>query len=198
MTLKEIAYDILLKEKEIDAVILEIFETGSQLFLQRETDLDYVVICRSYKQRRKKNVLELDGKKYDILFIDEIAVAAALDFDEIYYVNKEVKIFNYYFERNIRKTVYGDFNINWSMLDHKDKYLAYIKDRYLNKSQMPRHINRWKMGKSFVPYYIILNIYKNNKVEVTPTMLADIQQLYSRNEASESIIEWIDQEIEKI
>lgn len=198
MTIKEIAEDILLKEKELEVLILEIFETGSQLFVDRDTDLDYVVVCSNYKQRRKKNVVELDGKKYDILFIDEVAVAAALDFDELYYVNKEVKIFNYYFERNIRKTVYGDFNINWNMLEHKDKYLAYIKDRYLNKSQMPRHINRWKMGKSFVPYYIILNIYKNNKVEITPTMLADIQQLYSRNEASESIIEWIDQEIEKI
>ena len=198
MKLKEIAEDILLKEKELEANILEIFETGSQLFINRDTDLDYVVICRNYKQRRKKNVLEADGKTYDILFIDELAVAAALNFDELYYVNKEVKIFNYYFEKNIRKTIYGDFDIQWNMLEHKEKYLAYIKDRYINKSQMPRHTNRWKIGKSFVPYYIILNIYKNNKVEITDLMLNDIKQLYSRTESSESIINWIDQEINKI
>jgi len=198
MKLKEIAEDILLKEKELEANILEIFETGSQLFINRDTDLDYVVICRNYKQRRKKNVLEADGKTYDILFIDELAVAAALNFDELYYVNKEVKIFNYYFEKNIRKTIYGDFDIQWNMLEHKEKYLAYIKDRYINKSQMPRHRNRWKIGKSFVPYYIILNIYKNNKVEITDLMLNDIKQLYSRTESSESIINWIDQEINKI
>jgi hypothetical protein len=111
MKLKEIAEDILLREKELEATVLEIFETGSQLFLDRETDLDYVVVCKNYKQRRKKNILQIDDKTYDILFIDEVAVFAALNFDEIYYVNKEVKIFNYYFEKNIRKTIYGNFDI---------------------------------------------------------------------------------------
>jgi hypothetical protein len=198
MTIKEIAEETLLKEKELEALILEIFETGSQLFVNRDTDLDYVVICKNYKQRRKKSVIQIDGKTYDILFIDEIAVAAVLNFDELYYVNKEVKIFNYYFEKNIRKTIYGNFDIQWNMLEHKEKYLAYIKDRYINKSQMLRHTNRWKIGKSFVSYYIILNIYKNNKVEITESMLNDIKQLYSRTEASESIISWIDEEINKI
>jgi hypothetical protein len=198
MKLKEIAEDILLREKELEATVLEIFETGSQLFLDRETDLDYVVVCKNYKQRRKKNVLQIDDKIYDILFIDEVAVFAALNFDELYYVNKEVKIFNYYFERNIRKTIYGNFDIQWNMLEHKQKYLNYIKDRYINKSQMPKHKNRWKIGKSFVPYYIILNIYKNNKVEITEPMLNDIKQLYSRTEESESIISWIDNEISSI
>jgi hypothetical protein len=84
------------------------------------------------------------------------------------------------------------------MLEHKQKYLNYIKDRYINKSQMPKHKNRWKIGKSFVPYYIILNIYKNNKVEITELMLNDIKQLYSRTEESESIISWIDNEISSI
>jgi hypothetical protein len=195
MTVKEIAEDILLKEKELEAIILEIFETGSQLFVERDNDLDYVVICKNYKQRRKKNVIQVDGIIYDILFIDELAVYATLDFDELYYVNKEVKIFNYFYEKNIRKTVYGNFDIKWNMLDHKEKYLTYIKDRYINKSQMPIHKNRWKIGKAFIPYYIILSIYKNNKVEITDLMLKDIKQLYSRTEESESIISWIDANI---
>jgi hypothetical protein len=195
MTLKEIAEDILLKEKELESTILEIFETGSQLFVEKNNDLDYVVVCKNYKQRRKKTVLQINNITYDILFIDELAVYAALNFDELYYVNKEIKIFNYFYEKNIRKTIYGNFDIQWNMLDHKEKYLAYIKDRYINKSQMLIHKNRWKLGKAFIPYYIILSIYKNNKVEITDVMLKDIKQLYNKTEESESIINWIDANI---
>jgi hypothetical protein len=194
MTLKEIAEDILLKEKELEATILEIFETGSQLFVERNNDLDYVVVCKNYKQRRKKNLIQVDGITYDILFIDELAVYATLDFDELYYVNEKVKIYNYFWEKNIRKTIYGSFDIKWNMLDHKDKYLAYIKDRY-NKAQMSIHKDKWKLGKIFLPYYIILSIYKNNKVEITDDMLKDIIQLYSKTEESISIISWIDANI---
>ena len=41
---------ILVSQNETSTTILEIFKTGSQLFIENPSDLDYVVICENYKK----------------------------------------------------------------------------------------------------------------------------------------------------
>jgi hypothetical protein len=192
MNIKSIAEDILLKEREEDAVILEIFETGSQLFVDRDTDYDYIVVCKDYMQRYRRTRVEDNGKKLDIVFIDEKAVHARLDFNDLHYLKLNEKIYNYFFESNIRKTVYGSFDIDWNMLEHKEEYLSYIKKTYLS---LKKHPNSRIIGKSFVHYYIILKIFENNKIEITEQMTEDIELLYSGSQECESIIQWIDSQL---
>jgi hypothetical protein len=192
MTIKSIAEEILLREREEDAVILEIFETGSQLFTDRENDYDYIVVCKDYMQRYRRTHLEDNGKKLDIVFIDEKAVQSLLDFEDLHYVKQNVKLYNYFFEPNIRKTVYGSFDIDWSMLEHKEEYLNHLKENYAN---LKKFSNRHKIGKSFVHYYIILKIFENNEVEITEQMTEDIELLYSGSQECESIIQWIDSQL---
>jgi hypothetical protein len=73
------------------------------------------------------------------------------------------------------------------MLEHKKEYFDYIKERY-NRFNLLKLGNVWKIGKVFVHYYIILNILKNNKVEITPQMKFDIDLFYSRSANAEPLI----------
>lgn len=182
---------MLVSQKETEATILEIFVTGSRVFLERNTDQDFVAICRNYKQRRTRRSFERGGIVYDIVIIDETAVSASFDFSDLFYVPKEIKFFNYMFDKNIRKTVYGGVELNWSMLDHKQEYLAFIKDRFNNKSNLGILKDPWRMGKSFVHYYTILKIYENNKVEITEEMLNNITLLYGGTEEAKPVIDWV-------
>ena len=49
MDIKKHVEDILIRIGAVDATILEIHKTGSQLFISNSTDLDYVVICSNFK-----------------------------------------------------------------------------------------------------------------------------------------------------
>jgi len=189
MDIKAIAEDILLKEREGDAIILEICETGSQLFTDRDNDYDYMIICKNYMQRYRRTHIEDSDKQLDLIFMDEKAVQSLLDFNDLHYVKQNVKIYNYFLEPTIRKTIYGSFDIDWNMLEHEEEYLSHIKDSY---SQLKKYPNRWKIGKSFVHYYIILKIFENNKVEITDKMYEDIELLYKGVIECEPIIQWID------
>ena len=195
MEIKQIAEQELVKQVELNATILEIFITGSKLFLDRNTDYDYVVICENFQQRRRKIIVTIENKKYDFVFIDKTALPYLFDFDNIEYLHPRIKFFNYLFDAGIRKTIYGGYDVGWSMLDHKEKYLEHIKHYYLDVARMPIHKNRWKFGKMLVHYYIILSIYNNNKAEITEEMLQDIRLLYSNVIESEQIITWIDEQM---
>ena len=69
------------------------------------------------------------------------------------------------------------------MLDYKQSYLEYIKLKY--EKTLKRTINRTKGTKAFVHFYIILKIYENNKIEITPEMLQDIRTLYDAIDGSQ-------------
>jgi hypothetical protein len=189
MNIKQLAENLLIKQKEDNAVILEIFQTGSNVFnLGREKDNDYVIICENYGQRKRREFVLDNNIKYDILIMDKKAVLASLDFDDYIYIQNDIKLFSYFYDDNIRKTVYGNANLNWSMLNHKEKYIKYIKDRFATTKY---HIlpDPWRLGKHLVHYYVVLKIYENNKAELTEQILLDIETLYSGTEVSMPIIE---------
>jgi hypothetical protein len=191
MNIKKIAERLLIEQKEDNAVILEIFQTGSNVFdVERKKDDDYVVICENYGQRKRREIIIENDIKYDILIMDKKAVEASLDFDDYIYIKNDIKLFSYFYDVSIRKTIYGNSNLNWSMLDHKNKYIDYIKNRFAStKYHMLPEI--WKFGKHLVHYYVVLKIYENNKAELTDQMLLDIKSLYDTTEASIPIIEWV-------
>jgi hypothetical protein len=191
MNIKEIAERLLIEQKEDNAVILEIFQTGSNVFdVKRKKDDDYVVICENYGQRKRREIIIENDIKYDILIMDKKAVEASLDFDDYIYIQNDIKLFSYFYDVSIRKTIYGNSNLNWSMLDHKNKYIDYIKNRFAStKYHMLPEI--WKFGKHLVHYYVVLKIYENNKAELTDQMLLDIKSLYDTKETSLPIIEWV-------
>jgi hypothetical protein len=187
MLIKEIVDKILEEQKETNAEILEIFKTGSQVLTSINGDKDFVVVCKNYTKNRTKQIVNRDNINYDIIIIDEKAMYSCLDFGDTSLVHKDVKFFNYFFEKNIRETVYGGIDINWSMLEHKEEYLNYIKERY-KRTNLLNIKNVYKIGKVFVHYYIVLTILNNNKVEITPKMKLDIDLFYSRSANAEPLI----------
>lgn len=190
MNIKQLAENLLIQQKENNAIILEIFQTGSNVFnLERENDNDYVIICENYGQRKRREFVVDNDIKYDILIMDKKAVLASLDFDDYIYIQNDIKLFSYFYDDAIRKTVYGSANLNWSMLNHKEKYIDYIKNRF---SKTKYHIlpDPWRVGKHLVHYYLVLKIYENNKAELTEELLVDIKTFYSGTEASMPMIEW--------
>jgi len=197
MEIKEIAENILQEQQETSASILEIFMTGSNVFsMNRNVDNDYVVICENYGQRKRRTFITIDDAKYDILIMDINAVKASLDFDDNDYIPQDIKLYSYFYDTAIRKTVYGQSDLDWSMLNFKTKYLNYIKNFYKEK-KYDSVKEPWKYGKKFVHFYVVLKIFENNKPEITEDMLINIKKLYDSTEDSKEIIEWVITEISK-
>jgi hypothetical protein len=191
MNIKELAQRLLTEQRENTAVILEIFQTGSNVFnVGRKKDDDYVVICENYGQRKRRQIVIENEIKYDILIMDKKAVEASLDFDDYIYIQNDIKLFGYFYDVSIRKIIYGNSNLNWSMLNQKTKYLNYAKDRFAT-TNYGLLVEPWKFGKHLVHYYNILKIYENNKAELNEQMLLDIKTLYGGTEEAMPIIEWI-------
>jgi hypothetical protein len=193
MEIKEIVESVLQQQKEKEAVILEIFMTGSSVFeINRNSDKDYVVICENYGQRRRRTVLTIDEVKYDILIIDKKAALATLDFNNNTYVDKgyDNKLYNYFYDVPFRKKVYGDSQIVWSVLEHKKEYFDFIKEK-IRKNNFQVLKDPWKVGKCFVHYYTILKIFENNSVEMTEQMRLELSLLYEGKEESGPIIRWV-------
>ena len=197
MEIKEISETILQEQQETSASILEIFMTGSNVFsMNRNVDNDYVVICENYGQRKRRTFITIDDAKYDILIMDINAVKASLDFDDNDYIPQDIKLYSYFYDTAIRKTVYGQSDLDWSMLNFKTKYLNYIKNFYKEK-KYDSVKEPWKYGKQFVHFYVVLKIFENNKPEITEDMLINIKKLYDSTEGSKEIIEWVITEISK-
>lgn len=193
MDIKEIAESLLQQQEENEAVILEIFMTGSNVFeLDRDTDKDYVVICDKFGQRRRRIITTIDGVKYDVLFLDKKATIAALDFNNKIYIDKgyDNKLYNYFYDEQFRRKIYGDSGIQWSVLEHKKEYMSFVRDK-MTKSNYHVLKDPWVLGKFFVHYYMILKIFENNSVEMTEQMKNDIKLLYGRTEQAGPIIQWI-------
>jgi hypothetical protein len=191
MNIKELAQRLLTEQRENTAVILEIFQTGSNVFnVGRKKDDDYVVICENYGQRKRRQIVIENEIKYDILIMDKKAVEASLDFDDYIYIQNDIKLFSYFYDVSIRKTIDGNSNLNWSMLSYKTKYINYAKDRFAT-TNYGLLVEPWKFGKHLVHYYNILKIYENNKAELNEQMLLDIKTLYGGTEEALPIIEWI-------
>jgi hypothetical protein len=188
MIVKQIVEELFIKQRE-QATVTEIFATGSQVLAERETDKDFVVICKGYAQRYFVYKKEVNGVNYDIFIFDEEAAKALLDFNDLFYVTRAQKPYNYFWDKAIKKVVYGKWDYEWNMLEHKNEYLAYLKTHYENgfSKVKPEHLHY--LGNQFVHYYVVLSIYENNKVEITEKMKDDIALLYSKDRANISLIE---------
>lgn len=183
----------ILQEQNESATVLEIFKTGSQLFKSNPTDLDYVAICENYTKRRTRQYRIVEGESYDIIIIDKEAVQAQLDFDNETFIHKNHKLFNYFYP--IRETVWGNYEIEWEMLDHKNEYLEFARKRYRESIGKLLKKTSSCFSKTYVHYYIILEMYRHLRIEVTKEMKRNIQLLYRGGREATSIIMYINQEM---
>jgi len=186
-------------QKETNATILAIFLIGFNFFFEKNTDKEYIVICKNYAQRMNKKVVQQDGIKHDFLILDEEAAKALLNFNEHNYINK-IKTFNWFLDKSLRKPLYGNWEYQWDVLEHKEAYKTYMKDILFNRYNVDELVKKQKLyylGKDMVDFYILSQIYKNNKVEITPEMIETIKVLYERQEPAETIIKEIIEEFRK-
>lgn len=188
MEIKQLVEKILKDQEQTEVEILEIFKTGSQIFIDNPKDLDYVAICKNYSKKRTKTLIKDETVWHDIIIIDIEALKTILDFNDKETMPKDLKFFNYFFEKDIRQTVYGGVDLNWSMLDHKQAYLDVLKDKF-NRFRYKDVKNVWKIGKIFVHYYVAYHIIKNEKVELTEQMRKDIKTLYGNLPLSELVLQ---------
>jgi len=187
MNIKEIVQEILNDWQE-EGTILEISKTGSQINRDDPNDLDYLIVCDQFEQRARKYVVEIEGQVYDLMFRSLLSLKKQLDFTDTGYVHKGHEIYNYCFP--IRERVYGSLNYEWDMLSHEQEYIEHIKNKYMNTvGQLKVKTN---YTKPFVHYYIILKMFENQKLEITPEMKKNIEILYNSGPESAQIIDWIE------
>lgn len=177
--------------QETEAEIIEIFKTGSQLFRDNPTDLDYYVICNNFLQRRKKVRFEEDGIVYDIIILDKIAQEHQVDFEDNYYLPEALKLFNWWFL--FKENVCGYSNTYWDLLGAETQYKEYLKDRYINS--IGKRVDRTRGSKQVVQYYMPLKMYDNQSTEVTNEMKEVGRKLYEGGEQVLPIIDWVEEQL---
>ena len=179
----------LIRQQENDAIILEIFKTGSQLFIEAPHDLDYVIILKNFYQRRRKVFLIVDGVHYDFIFISEEGVNSQLDFNKNHYIGYKIKLFNYFYL--LRNVIYGKFDINWNMLDHRQEYFEYIKTRYKETVGSRPKKSNYNYGKGYAPYYTILTMFLTNTTTLSDITMTNIANLYNKQDNYKELIDWV-------
>lgn len=185
-------FEEVLQEENSKAIILEIYKTGSQIFKDDPNDLDYVAICRGYTPMYSRRHKDVDGKTYDLIIKDEQEILKSLSFSKDNEGIFGTVLYNYFI--CFRDTVYGSWDFEWDMLNHKEKYLQYLNQTYFNS--IGKRINRNKLTKAWVHYYIVLKIYENQSIEITDEMKTDINILYNASDGSQlPIIDWIEEKL---
>ena len=89
----------------------------------------------------------------------------------------------------IRDVIYGGVDLNWNMFEHQLEYMAYLNQHHidtLGKSKV-----KYKYGKYYVHFYVIIKMFENNNTAITETMLADILTLYNATTECNPLIDWI-------
>ena len=188
--------EVLIERGELDAIILEIQEVGSQFFKSDPKDQDYRVVCENLLQRDVRVNFEEDGIYYDFFIFDVNAIAAQQDFSDMYYVRPYLKMYAYLTQ--LKNVVYGGYDNGWDMLEHEQEYKSFLKNAHETALDTPIARTGYGHGKFYINYYTILKIYQNQKVEMTEAMRVDIENLYKNQEEAWAIIEWIILELEKV
>lgn len=170
------------------ATILEISKTGSQLFKEDPNDLDYTVVCENFTEARAKFNADIDGVHYDFFMYDKEALLKRLDFNDNTY--DIVKLYNYFQE--IREVVYGTFETNWSLLDHKQDYLNYLKIR---NDSTP---SRYRKSRDYVHFYVVLKMIDNSSIVITEQMIEDVNNLYYTVGNYEESILWVTEQLSSL
>lgn len=190
--IKEIAEQELERQGE-NTEIIAIYEVGSQLFKSDPNDLDFVVICEEYSQKRKKFFTTIEGIDYDIAFFDEDSMKGILDYSNTD-LDEGYKIFNYW--PHIATAVYGSWDYGFNILDHQDLAIHFLKNNY-NRG-LVRKINKTRITKSYVHYYLPLKMFENNSTEITSEMHQDVVKLYEEGDQVLPIVEWIEDQLSDI
>jgi len=128
MNIKNYLEELLTLQEEVDAVILEIYITGSQPFKDNPKDLDYIVVCSGYTQRYGRNSVKEDGVTYDFFILDTEAISAQQDFTDDYYIKPATKMYAY--TTQVHESIYGDHVQDWDMMEHEVAYKQFLKKRY--------------------------------------------------------------------
>lgn len=192
MEVYDLVKQILIEQNESAATVLEIFKTGSQLFVEHPNDLDFVAVVDKYSIGRTRQHSTHDGVVYDVIIIDKKLLASQIDFEDDY-IGMNMKLFNYLYHKNIRETVYGYYNIRWNFLAYKQRYLEYLRERYA--TSVGKLQNKTKLTKMFVHYYIILKIFENNKIEITKEIRDNVRILYQGGTAVLPLVAWIEEKL---
>jgi len=195
MDIKKYIEEKLIEQNELQAVILEISKTGSQLFNDTPNDLDYRIVCENYSKMHTKIDADIDGVHYDFFIFDKEELNARLDFNDITILQPSVKLYNYFQE--IREIVYGLYHTGWSMFEYEVEYKQYILNMY-NEHNIASPPKPYRSGKYYAHYYIILKIYENQNTTLTNEMINDVKLLYKNTEECHSIINWVIAQMELI
>jgi len=197
MDIKKYLDNLLLQIGELDAVVLEISKTGSQLFKDGPKDQDYRVVCTGLQQRDVRANIEVEEIVYDFFIFDVSAIQAQQDFNDKYYIREYIKMFAY--TTQVKEVIYGGFDTGWDMLEHEEEYKKFIKNAYDTTLDTIIRGTNYRHGKFYVNYYIILKIYENQIAEINEDMVKDIQTLYlKKDETRDVIIDWVIAELDKI
>lgn len=178
------------------ALVVEVFKTGSQLFRDNPVDLDYVIICENFPEGYKRKKVQIDGLSYDFIFRSKEDYIKLLNFD----FNDDggyehSALYNYFY--NVKEIIYGKWEYGWNILDFEEVYKSKLKDLYYKT--VGKRVLRNHITKGWVHYYIILKIFDNNSLDITDEMLRDINTLYTAtNGEAIPIINWIESQINKI
>lgn len=183
------------EENELQAQILEIYKTGSQLFHNNNKDLDFVCVLSNYSKDRSKFIIEEDDVKYDIILLNVNFLNSLLNLEEVGQ-GERIKLYNYFYV--FKEIVYGENQSSWDMFANKNEYLLEVKQIYMSGPKKAK--NKWKFGKMFAHYYVILKIYENNFLGLTEEMKRDIEILYSFEDTKEinDIISWVDEQMMQV
>lgn len=149
--------------------------------------MDYLVICKNLSRERTKTILDIEGKAYDIICYEEQYLIDTLEFKE--YAIKPDNLYNYFIK--INKLVDGAWLYEFNFLNKEIEYKSFIKNQY--KNTIGKRINRSKLTKHWVHYYIIFKFFENDSTTITEEMLQDINKLYDSSEGSLEIINSIEE-----
>ena len=173
--------------KNETATILAIYNTGSQIFIDTPSDLDYTIVCSGLKQKVYKTIVEYNGIMYDLFIKDETMIPQMLDFANSDYMN--LKVFNYFLA--IEVPIYGEFKHGWNIFEHETEYKNYIKNKYNSEVVLRSKKNPKSNARFFVHYYIILKIFDSGSLIITNEMRDNVSLMYQNSEEAYPAIDWV-------
>lgn len=198
MEIKQIVDNFLL-EKSYSLNILEIFKTGSSILKKEGSkDFDVIVIVDNLVEeiskvyfREKTTVNEV---VYDLIFMDKTTLNKRMNLEYENDYEKSLLLFNYF--HAFKEVEFGSSTQEFNMFLNKEAYLKIVKEIYV--SSIGKAFDKYRIGKFFVHYYVILKFYEHNNTIITDDMIKDINLLYSRSIEAEDLINQIDIKIRVI
>jgi len=182
-------YENLLQELGITNYnILEIFETGSQLFKENPNDLDYIAVLETFENNYIRKHITVDNVDYDLVIMDYTHYKNMLT--KPIQENQFWKLYRYMYLPYFKKIVYGGVDFTFDLLSQKEETIAFMKELYQNT--VGKSLNKINFAKSFVHYYILFAIFDKNDVSLTEEEKQNVVKLYKKDQTIISLINELD------